>query len=217
MKLNSVILADDSESCDIAELFVMMKNSTIQLLEQYIVAHEDIVSVNNTYLSDSITKQNLSEKVSLVNSEPFLCFWYGHGKADSFRIADEDVVTTTENYYVFSNALIYTFSCLNGKDLADVIMANKAKAFVGYTDYANCPYGIDDVTTEIVMSFVSAFLSGKTVNESKADLELSYDNAIYNESLDVLQRQLFQTNRDNLVVKGDGSLVINNILVDTSL
>jgi hypothetical protein len=217
MKLNSVILADDSESCDIAELFVMMKNSTIQLLEQYTVAHEGIVSVNNTYLSDSITKQNLSEKMSLVNSEPFLCFWYGHGKADSFRIADEDVVTTTENYYVFSNALIYTFSCLNGKDLADVIMANKAKAFVGYTDYANCPYGIDDVTTEIVMSFISAFLSGKTVNESKADLELSYDNAIYNESLDVLQRQLFQTNRDNLVVKGDGSLVINNILVDTSL
>lgn len=217
MKLNSVILADDSESCDIADLFVMMKNSTIQLLEQYTVAHEDIVSVNNTYLSDSITKQNLSEKMSLVNSEPFLCFWYGHGKADSFRIADEDVVTTTENYYVFSNALIYTFSCLNGKDLADVIMANKAKAFVGYTDYANCPYGIDDVTTEIVMSFISAFLSGKTVNESKADLELSYDNAIYNESLDVLQRQLFQTNRDNLVVKGDGSLVINNILVDTSL
>lgn len=217
MKLNSVILADDSESCDIAELFVMMKNSTIQLLEQYTVAHEDIVSVNNTSLSDSIIKQNLSEKMSLVNSEPFLCFWYGHGKADSFRIADEDVVTTTENYYVFSNALIYTFSCLNGNDLADVIMANKAKAFVGYTDYANCPYGIDDVTTEIVMSFISAFLSGKTVNESKADLELSYDNAIYNESLDVLQRQLFQTNRDNLVVKGDGSLVINNILVDTSL
>ncbi|MBP1541144.1 MAG: hypothetical protein ILA25_03115 [Prevotella sp.] len=217
MKLNSVILADDSESCDIAELFVMMKNSTIQLLEQYTVAHEDIVSVNNTYLSDSITKQNLSEKMSLVNSEPFLCFWYGHGKADSFRIADEDVVTTTENYYVFSNALIYTFSCLNGNDLADAIMANNAKAFVGYTDYANCPYGIDDVTTEIVTSFISAFLSGKTVNESKADLELSYDNAIYNESLDAFQRQLFQTNRDNLVVKGDGSLVINDILVDTSL
>ena len=217
MKLNSVILADNSESCDIAELFVMMKNSTIQLLEQYTVAHKDIVSVNNTYLSDSITKQNLSEKMSLVNSEPFLCFWYGHGKADSFRIADEDVVTTTENYYVFSNALIYTFSCLNGKDLADVIMANKAKAFVGYTDYANCPYGIDDVTTEIVMSFISAFLSGKTANESKADLELSYDNAIYNESLDAFQRQLFQTNRDNLVVKGDGSLVINDIMSDKSL
>lgn len=214
MKLNSVILADDSESCDIAELFVMMKNSTIQLLEQYTVAHKDIVSVNNTYLSDSITKQNLSEKMSLVNSEPFLCFWYGHGKADSFRIADEDVVTTTENYYVFSNALIYTFSCLNGKDLADVIMANKAKAFVGYTDYANCPYGIDDVTTEIVMSFISAFLGGKTVSEAMTDLEEAYTRAIHDDSIEPFQRQLFQSNRDSLVVKGNGNICFRDMLID---
>ena len=217
MKLNSVILVDDSETCDIANLFVMMKDSTAQLLEQYATSHEDIDSENYIYLSDTVTKQNLAEKMSLVNSDSFMCFWYGHGKHNSFKIGNVDIVTTTENYYLFSNALIYTFSCLNGNDLADAIVTNKAKAFVGYTGYANCPYGIDDVTTEIVMSFISAFLSGKTVNESKADLELSYDNAIYNESLDVLQRQLFQTNRDNLVVKGEGSLVINDILVDTSL
>lgn len=217
MKLNSVILADDSESCDIADLFVMMKDSTVQLLEQYATSHEDIEVDNHTYMSDATTKQNLSEKMSLVNSDSFMCLWYGHGKVDSFRIGNENVVTTTENYYVFSNALIYTFSCLNGNDLADALVANKTKAFVGYTDYANCPYGIDDVTTEIVMSFISSFLSGKSVNESKADLELSYDNAIYDESLDALQRQLFQANRDNLIVKGNGSLTINDMVIDTSL
>jgi len=217
MKLNSVILADDSESCDIANLFVMMKNSTIQMLEQYAISHEDIEVKNHTYMSDTITKQNLSEKMSLVNSDSFMCCWYGHGKTDSFRIGSEDVVTTTENYYVFSNALIYTFSCLNGNDLADALVANKAKAFVGYTDYANCPYGIDDVTKEIVMSFISSFLSGKTVNESKANLELSYNSAIYDESLDPFQRQYFQENRDNLVVKGNGSIKLNDILIETSL
>lgn len=217
MKLNSVILADDSESCDIANLFVMMKDSTIQRLEQYETSHEDIETENYTYLSDTITKQSLSEKMSLVNGDSFICLWYGHGKVDSFRIGNENVVTTTENYYVFSNALIYTFSCLNGNDLADALVANKTKAFVGYTDYANCPYGIDDVTTEIVMSFISSFLSGKSVNESKADLELSYDNAIYNESLDALQRQLFQANRDNLIIKGNGSLTINDMVIDNSL
>lgn len=217
MKLNSVILADDSESCDIADLFVMQKNYTILLLEQYASSHKDLVTENYTYLSDSITTQNLSGKLSHVNGDSFMCFWYGHGKSDSFRIGSEDVVTTTENYYVFSNALIYTFSCLNGNDLADALVANKAKTFVGYTDYANCPYGIDDVTTEIVMSFISSFLLGKTVNESKADLEHSYDNAIYDESLDALQRQLFQTNRDNLIVKGNGSLIISDMIIETSL
>ena len=217
MKLKSVILADDADSCDIANLFVMMKDSTIQLLEQYATSHEGIDSENHIYLSDTVTKQNLSEKMSLVNSDSFMCCWYGHGKADSFRIGIEDVVTTTENYYVFSNALIYTFSCLNGNDLADALVANKVKAFVGYTDYANCPYGIDDVTTKIVMSFISSFLFGKTVNDAKADLELSYDNAVYDESLDALQRQLFQTNRDNLIVKGDGSIKIDDMIIDNIL
>ena len=121
MRLNSVILADDSESCDIADLFVMMKNSTVQLLEQYSTSHEDFATENYTYLSDTITKQNLSEKMSLVNSDSFMCFWFGHGKDGCFRIGSEDVVTTTDNYYVFSNALIYTFSCLNGNDLADAL------------------------------------------------------------------------------------------------
>lgn len=215
MKLNSVILADNSESCDIANLFVMMKDSTIQILEQYATSHKDIDTGNYIFLSDTITKQNLSEKMSLVNSDSFMCCWFGHGKVDSFIIGSEDVVTTTENYYVFSNALIYTFSCLNGKDLADVLVANNAKAFVGYSDYANCPYGIDDITTEIVKSFLSSFLSGKTVDESKADLELSYDNAIYDESLDPLQRLLFQNNRDNLIVKGNGSLKICDMIIDS--
>ena len=193
-----------------------MKNSTVQLLEQYSTSHEDFATENYTYLSDTITKQNLSEKMSLVNSDSFMCFWFGHGKDGCFRIGSEDVVTTTDNYYVFSNALIYTFSCLNGNDLADALVANKAKAFVGYTGYANCPYGIDDVTTKIVMSFIASFLLGKTVNEAKADLELSYNNAIYDESLDALQRQLFQTNRDNLIVKGNSSLSINDMIIDYS-
>lgn len=214
MKLNSVILADDTESCDdIANLFVMMKDYTVQKVEQYVKSHEGIDAEYHIYLSDTVTKQNLSERMSLVNSDSFLCCWYGHGKADSFKIGNENVVTTTENYYVFSNALIYTFSCLNGNDLADALVANKTKAFVGYTDNANCPYGIDDVTTEIVMSFISSFLSGKTVNESKADLELSYENAIYSESLEPFQRQSFQTNRDNLIVKGNGSLTINDLFI----
>jgi hypothetical protein len=217
MKLNSVILADDSELCDIANLFVLMKDSTIQLLEQYATSHENIDVENFIYMSDTITKQNLSEKMSFVNSNSFMCCWYGHGKVDSFGIGSEDVVTTTENYYVFSNALIYTFSCLNGNDLADALVENKAKVFVGYTDYANCPYGIDDITTEIVMSFITSFFSGKTVNEAKADLELSYDNAIYDESLDALQRLLFQTNRDNLIVKGNGSIKVNDMIIETSL
>ncbi len=215
MKLNSVILADDSELNGVSSLFVMLEDSTFQLLEQYATTHDDVEVNNNAYLSDSISKQGLSEIMSLVNSDSFMCFWYGHGKTDSFKVGNEEIITTTENYYLFSNALIYTFSCLNGNDLADAVIANKAETFVGYTSNANCPYGLDELTTGIVTSFITSLFDGKTINEAKVDLEISYDNAIYDDSLDPFQRQSFQENRDNLIVKGNGNIKLNDIMIDT--
>lgn len=214
MKLKSVIIADNSESCDIADLFVQLKNSTTLLLEQHNASHNDTDVETKVYLSDSISRQNVSEMMALVNNDGFMCFWYGHGEKDSFKMDNEAMVTTTENYYVFSNALIYTFSCLNGNELADALVANKAKAFVGYTGYANCPYGIDNVTAEIVMSFISAFLGGKTVSEAKADLEDAYTRAIHDDSIEPFQRQLFQSNRDSLVVKGNGNICLRDMVID---
>lgn len=213
MKLNSVILADDSESCDIADFCVLLKNSTIQILEQHVCSDGNIELNNKVCLADSITKQNLSDELSLVNSDNFMCFWYGHGKTDSFYINNEPIITTTDNHYIFSNALIYTFSCLNGGELADVLIENNAKAFVGYTNYANCPYGLDDITSDIVMSFVNSFFNGKTVNEANADLLVAYERAIYNEELEPFQRARYQENRDNLIIKGDGNLCINDLVV----
>lgn len=213
MKLNSVILADDSESCDIANLFVMMKDSTAQLLEQYASSHEDIDAENHIYSSEAITKQNLSEKLALVNSENFLCCWFGHGTDESFCMNGENVVTTTDNHYVFSNALVYTFSCLNGGKLADVLIDNNAKAFVGYNGNANCPYGIDDVTCGIAMSFLSSLLGGKTIGNAVDDLKTSYEDAIFNKALEPFQRSWFQENRDNVTLKGDVTLTIDNLLI----
>lgn len=213
MKLNTVILADDSASCDIADLCVLLKERTIQQLEEFTLSNNSVETEKFIYLSDSISKQNVSEKMSLINSDSSICFWYGHGNAESFCIGNEPIITTTENHYVFSNALIYTFSCLNGRELADTLVANNVKAFVGYTDYANCPYGIDDVTSDIVMTFIKSFLGGKTVYESKEDLSAAYEDAIFNENLEPFQRSQFQSNRDGLVVKGDGSLCVRDVLI----
>ena len=212
MKLNSVIFADDSESCDIADFCVLLKNSTIHVLEQYVSSCDNIDLNNKVCLSDYITKGNLSDELALINNDNFICFWYGHGNTDSFCIDNESIITTTENHYIFSNALIYTFSCFNGGELADVLIANNAKTFVGYTGLANCPYGIGDITLNVAMTFIESFIKGKTVNESKEDLIASYENAIFNEELEPFQRSSFQQNRDNLIVKGNGNLCIDDML-----
>ena len=76
MKLNSVIFADDSESCDIADFCVLLKNSTIHVLEQYVSSCDNIDLNNKVCLSDYITKGNLSDELALINNDNFICFWY---------------------------------------------------------------------------------------------------------------------------------------------
>lgn len=212
MKLNAVIIVDDVAE-NIGELCVMLKDSTQQLLEQFGCKKTGIQINNATYCHDAVNKLNLSEKIAVVNSNGFLCCWYGHGTETAFCMSDEDIVTTLDNHYVFSNALIYTFSCMNGGTLADVLIENNAKAFVGYSGNANCPYGIDDVTNGIAMSFLSSFLDGKMLNDAVDDLKSSYEDAVFNKELEPFQRLWYQENRDNVVLKGDSNLTINDLFV----
>lgn len=214
MRLNTVIIADDSAECSIRDLCVLLRDSTSQLLEQYQQTHTNIMVDNVTLSSDVVTTNNLSGKLSTINQSNFISFWFGHGEKDRFTIANEAVVTTTVNHYVFSNALIYTFSCYNGQELADVLIANKAIAFVGYDKEAQCPLGIDDITSQIVQTFIASFMvEGKSVKEAVSDLKAAYNNAVYNDKIEPFIRGYFQTNRDALVLKGNGDLTVNDFII----
>lgn len=213
MKLTAVTLADDSDNCNISELCTILKNNTDLLLRVFCAEHRDISLSHNVYLSGSLTKDTLVEKMVPINQNAFVCFWYGHGGNDSFEIGGEPIVTTTSNYYLFSNALVYTFSCFNGTTLADALIRNNALTFVGYTDVAQCPIGIDDTTADIAMTFISSFLSGKTAKESCMDLKIAYENAVFDETIDPFVRGYYQENRDALTLKGNKDLVLYDILV----
>lgn len=214
MRLNTVIIADDSAECDIRDLCITLRDTTSQLLEQYQRAHINIKIDNISLSSDVVTTNNLAEKLSTINLNNFISFWFGHGEKDRFKIANEAIVTTTVNHYAFSNALIYTFSCYNGLELADVLIANRAIAFVGYDKEVQCPLGIDDVTSQIAQTFIVSFMiKGKQLKEAVVDLRNAYDDAVYNDDIDPILRGLFQTNRDTLVLKGNGDLTINDFII----
>ena len=42
MKLNTVILADDSASCNIADLCVLLKEHTVQQLEEFTLSNSSV-------------------------------------------------------------------------------------------------------------------------------------------------------------------------------
>ena len=74
MRLNSVIIADDSADCNIRELCVGLKDSTIQLLNQYQELHNN-VAVQHLVLLSEIDKKHIAEELSKVNQDYFISFW----------------------------------------------------------------------------------------------------------------------------------------------
>ena len=136
-------------------------------------------------------------------------------RACAFCLEYDDIKTGSDNCYIFTNALVYTFSCSNGRELADVLIINGVKAFVGYTEKIQCPLGMDDITSQLVNTFLVSFIQkGKKVKDAVQDLRTAYDKAVYDESLDVFTRGYYQTNRDALVLKGNGELTLEDMLIE---
>lgn len=108
--------------------------------------------------------------------------------------------------------MIYTFSCYNGNKLADRLLANKAKLYVGYKGKVNCPYGLEEYTGRVVLSFISAFLGGKNAKDSFDCLYDDYTKLLRDNSLDPFQKSFYQENRDNLVLKGNMNLALKDFL-----
>lgn len=212
MRLNAVIICDDSESNDLSPLFSNLMCETSKALCAYKKANDiDLALANLTH--EKVDAQSLSEHLSNVNQNAFLCYVYSHGDCDKVLMDGETIVSTTSNQYLFSNALIYTFSCSNGGELADVLIDNGAKLFVGYTDNAWFTVGCEnDYTERIAMTFVNSFLNGNNAQKAFDDLKESYNSVIFDDSLnDPILKGNLRKNRDCLTLKGDGKLRISDV------
>jgi len=209
-KVNSVILVDKSDE-KLGELFSDLKNATDFELRKF--AKDNHIVCQTMTLGSACDKYSIVDSLSKVNERPFLFFVYAHGREDAIVVEGECVISSNENYYVLSNAVVYTLSCYNGGELADMLLDNKLRLFVGYRGKANCPYGMDDRTLSIGLSFVIAFLEGKTASESFDVLYDSYTKSVRDTALDPFQRAAYQESRDALVMKGDGNIQIKDLLI----
>lgn len=215
MRLNAVIICDDSESNDLKPLFSNLMCETSQALCAYKEANNiDLTLANLTH--EIVDVKSLSERLSSVNQNAFLCYVYSHGDCDKVLMDGESIVSTTLNQYVFTNAVIYTFSCCNGGELADALIGNGAKLFVGYTDDAwfttECE---NDFTGKIAMRFVNSFLEGNDAQQAFEDLKDAYNSVIFDDSFnDPILKGNLRKNRECLTLKGDGKLKITDVLLN---
>lgn len=199
---NAVVVYDDND-LELGDFFCSCVDSLDTLFEG--------ANINPIKLdSNNVNASNLCSYISPVNEQNFFFLGFVHGTSESMLIGGtEHIVSLTNNYYLFSNAFIYAFSCYNGTELADALLDNNALVFWGYSNKAWVIYDYVSQFKECALAGYKYFLEGSTIEEA---YQLMI--ADINEQIDILYTEnffaasMFMRNRDALVVKGRLELTI---------
>lgn len=199
---NAVVVYDDND-LELGDFFSSCADSLDGLFEN--------ANINSIKLdSNDVNASNLCSYISPVNERNFFFLGFVHGTPESMLIGGtEHFVSLTNNYYLFSNAFIYAFSCYNGTELADTLLANSALVFWGYSNKAWVIYDYIDKFKECALAGYKYFLEGSTIEEAYHLMIMDINEQIdtlYIENF--LAASMFMRNRDALIVKGNLELTI---------
>ena len=166
---------------------------------------------NQQFGSDDVSTKNISDILSNVNQRGFIFLSFVHGDNNSMFNGSECFVSTTDNYYLFSNSFIYTFSCYTGNDLADTLLMNGVIAFLGYSKEAWVLPSYFDEFKKAAMSGYNHFLNGDSaIIAYNRMIEDTNDqiNEMYKKNMIVAS--YLMKNRDALILKGNKGLTIGD-------
>lgn len=208
MKLNVAILYDELDG-ECGATFSLSKEFTLDLLNRVEEYSSNILLLS----ADNTDKNTISTKLANINNVPFVCFAFCHGTSDALKFAGQELISIVDNHYLFSGALMCAFSCYSAGVLADVLLRNGLRCYVGYVSEAKFPISsLDTITVE--MDGVTCFLHGGTVREMCEKIRTGYKQKMQMllDIGDSLQASFVNTNLTGLIIKGDTNLTINDFL-----
>lgn len=122
----NVLLAYDNQDEKSGDFFALCRNKSLQILQEKVTVVE-LDSMRNSL-------EVFAMEASKMNQQDFFFLAFVHGCETELRNQGEPFVSVCCNHYMLSNAVVYTFSCKTGVELADILLANGTKVFWGYTD-----------------------------------------------------------------------------------
>lgn len=207
--INQVVVLDGEDEV-LGDFFSLCADQAHSRCE----AHGGVI-VTQRVGSDEVTSTNISGLLSKVNQQGFIFLGFVHGTPEAMVINGTDnFVSTADNYYVFSNAFLYTFSCYNGTELADKLLTNGAISFWGYSKKAWVCHAFHSEFANAALSGYYHFLDGHntaTAYERMIDDINNQIDAIYQRSM--FAASTLMDNRDALILKGDKELKISDLMV----
>ena len=205
--INTVIVYDDDDE-NLGDFFSLCKHHVVSTSRQY---KSEIKEIN----SSNIDVDNLGLSFSEVNQNNFLFFGFIHGSKDSMIMNETDhFISVTNNYYILSNAFVYTFSCHNGSDLADKLLENNVHIYWGYNEKASVCNNYINEFRNCALCGYDYFISGCSVEIAE---KMMYETI--NDTIDKLANvssfaaSILMDNRDSIIVKGNKSMTMADFIL----
>ena len=190
-----------------------------------VISQAQAMGYNTTDLSaNQATKQNLGNSLPI---DPLFYFGVGHGSYTKFSGQNLEILLEkgiNENW--MANRIVFLLACETGRDLGPAMIANGAKAFIGWKErfwwVVAPPYipAIDPYAKgflETANLIAQGLINGNPIGKVHADAIASFRKWIkhWEQSSDETASLVISgllDNIDNLVLYGDTNAFVNSVL-----
>jgi len=205
--INEVIVCDRNDKV-LGEFFSLCKDFVIEKTSPLLPNTKELYP-------EDIDLVNFSNHLIGINQYNFLFLGFVHGNNETMFINEsEKFISTTDNYYVLSNALIYVFSCHSGNELADKLLENNAHVFWGYSNKAWVCYDFIELFKICAMSGYNHFILGCSIEDAEKKMKSEINHQIdilYNISMFAASKLM--ENLDKMIIKGNKTLTIQDFVL----
>jgi hypothetical protein len=159
------------------------------------------------------TENNINITVQSLNGIRFIFVALTHGNNE--QLISNEVYVSANNSNSFSNSFFYTCACSSGSSLGNILINNGCLVYVGYystvyihEDYSSVFYKCQNFALK---SFLTTEESIKTSYDKMVNYyDQEIDRLVMGSMDDVLAASSLVSNRNSLILLGDGSLTKND-------
>lgn len=205
-------IAFDGGDADLGNYFEVSKTDIVDFINAECNGHQI-----HEIPSNLCNQAYIDVRIPQVNGSNFIFAVYAHGNDNELVSNGSFFIKKDVNSSLFVNSFFYSMSCLTGKELGKSLIANGSHVFIGYSMEAEALLGnYMQMSIDCDNHGMKNFIRGLKLQECFDQMKQHFT-----EKIDWLEANgepvlaaYLMTNRDALVLEGNGDLVLADFTVN---